>query len=88
MSSLFIVTACYGYTWLSGAPYNGTVYYACVGDSVTIPWAVITSSTERVTDMEWYFRDNGMTELCGVSSVDGVLLFQCYVSMFLSTLLK
>ncbi|XP_025103504.1 deleted in malignant brain tumors 1 protein-like isoform X1 [Pomacea canaliculata] len=49
--------ACYGYTWLSGAPYNGSTYYSCVGDSVTFPWAIIPIASERA-ELEWSFRDN------------------------------
>ncbi|PVD39515.1 hypothetical protein C0Q70_02149 [Pomacea canaliculata] len=64
------LSACSGYTWLSGA-YNGSVYYACVGDSITFPWAVIPSGTERVTDMEWYFRDNDGNSETIATYVDG-----------------
>ncbi|XP_025089763.1 uncharacterized protein LOC112561461 [Pomacea canaliculata] len=48
---------CYGYTWLSGAPSNGSTYYSCVGDSVTFPWAIIPSASERA-ELEWSFKDN------------------------------
>ncbi|PVD39508.1 hypothetical protein C0Q70_02142 [Pomacea canaliculata] len=51
----FYVAVCRGYYWTRDSPTNGSVYHACVGDSITIPWAVVTSTFESVNDVEWYF---------------------------------
>ncbi|XP_025089737.1 uncharacterized protein LOC112561443 [Pomacea canaliculata] len=48
-------SVCRGYYWTRDSPTNGSVYHACVGDSITIPWAVVTSTFESVNDVEWYF---------------------------------
>lgn len=57
------VAVSHAYSWTSTSPTNGSLHYACVGDSVTLAWSIVTTSSERVNDVEWLFVDDSKPSL-------------------------
>ncbi|PVD39511.1 hypothetical protein C0Q70_02145 [Pomacea canaliculata] len=62
------------YNWTSTSPELGATYYACPGDTVTLPWSLVTTSSETVNDVEWYFAEGGGNNTLIASYIQGELL--------------
>ncbi|XP_025103279.1 uncharacterized protein LOC112569623 [Pomacea canaliculata] len=68
------ITAVQTYNWTSTSPELGATYYACPGDTVTLPWSLVTTSSETVNDVEWYFAEGGGNNTLIASYIQGELL--------------